>query len=78
MFCPNIGTEFREPYHLNHVIPRLEIDLIHVCTVNIYIVWNAITVSVSCMYDDLLAFCFDSFICIIEKIKIFVKCSIVD
>ena len=25
MFCPNTGTKFREPYHLNHVIPRLEI-----------------------------------------------------
>ena len=23
MFCPNTGTKFREPYHLNHVIPRL-------------------------------------------------------
>ena len=22
MFCPNTGTKFREPYHLNHVIPR--------------------------------------------------------
>ena len=21
LFCPNIGTKFREPYHLNHVIP---------------------------------------------------------
>ena len=25
MFCPNTGTKFREPYHLNHVIPRLDI-----------------------------------------------------
>ena len=25
MFCPNTGTKFREPYHLNHVIPRLGI-----------------------------------------------------
>ena len=23
MFCPNTGTKFREPYHLNHVIPCL-------------------------------------------------------
>ena len=23
MFCPNTGTKFHEPYHLNHVIPRL-------------------------------------------------------
>ena len=23
MFCPNTGTKFREPYHSNHVIPRL-------------------------------------------------------
>ena len=23
MLCPNIGTKFREPYHSNHVIPRL-------------------------------------------------------
>ena len=22
LFCPNTGTKFREPYHLNHVIPR--------------------------------------------------------
>ena len=25
MFCPNTGTKFREPYHSNHVIPRLDI-----------------------------------------------------
>ena len=25
MFCPNTGTKFREPYHLNHVIPCLVI-----------------------------------------------------
>ena len=30
-------------------------------------------VSKGYMYDDLLAFCFDCFICIIEKIKLFVK-----
>ena len=24
-FCPNTGTKFREPYHSNHVIPRLEV-----------------------------------------------------
>ena len=24
MFCPNTGTKFREPYHLNHVIPHLD------------------------------------------------------
>ena len=24
MFCLNTGTKFREPYHLNHMIPRLE------------------------------------------------------
>ena len=23
LFCPNTDTKFREPYHLNHVIPRL-------------------------------------------------------
>ena len=23
MFCPNTGTKFREPYHLDHLIPRL-------------------------------------------------------
>ena len=22
VFCPNIGTKFREPYHSNHVIPH--------------------------------------------------------
>ena len=25
MFCPNTGTKFRESYHLNHVIPRLDL-----------------------------------------------------
>ena len=25
MFSPNIGTKFREPFHPNHVIPRLGI-----------------------------------------------------
>ena len=25
MFCPNTGMKIREPYHLNHVIPRLGI-----------------------------------------------------
>ena len=25
MFCPNTGTKFREPYHSNHVIPRLAV-----------------------------------------------------
>ena len=24
LFCPNTGMKFREPYHLNHVIPRRE------------------------------------------------------
>ena len=23
MFCPNTGTKFHEPYHSNHMIPRL-------------------------------------------------------
>ena len=26
MFCPNTGTKFREPYHSNHVIPRLDLN----------------------------------------------------
>ena len=25
MFCPNIGTKFREPYHSNHVVTRLDL-----------------------------------------------------
>ena len=25
LFCPNTGTKFREPYHLNHVIPHREL-----------------------------------------------------
>ena len=29
MFCPNTGMKFREPYHLNHVIPRLEYAHLH-------------------------------------------------
>ena len=24
MLCPNTCMKFREPYHLNHVIPRLD------------------------------------------------------
>ena len=25
LFCPNVDTKFREAYHSNHVIPRLEL-----------------------------------------------------
>ena len=27
MFCPDTGTKFREPYQLNHTIPRLSMVL---------------------------------------------------
>ena len=28
LFCPNIGTKFREPYHSNHVIPHRDPGLL--------------------------------------------------
>ena len=27
MFCPNTGTKYHEPYHLNQVIPRLKMGV---------------------------------------------------
>ena len=37
MFCQNTGTKFREPFHLNHVIPRL--GLVHMLLFLKQLIW---------------------------------------
>ena len=37
MFCPNTDTKFREPYHLNHVIPRLDIIKLLIQLIQVFI-----------------------------------------
>ena len=43
MFCPNTGTKFYEPCHLNHVISRLD---------NIRYLSNCACEKVTCISDD--------------------------
>ena len=63
MFCPNTDTRFREPYHLNHVIPRLDIcrftlaTLLAHCRVTAkvlssHLTWNFCIADIMCHFSE--------------------------